>query len=73
MRWRSPLNVREEPPILWLGRCPACHTSVLADDDFVRAERKVYHHECRARSERRAGGRLVRSFASLRLRSQPED
>jgi hypothetical protein len=55
MRRRShKLLLDDDLAPLWLGSCPACRTSVLVDDDFVRRGSRVFHRECDSYVTRRA-------------------
>ena len=70
---RSPLFGRP-PPWLRLGRCPACGSSVLVDDEFARSGRAILHAECQRYRRRHGvttfwcgGGRRAASEARDRL------
>jgi hypothetical protein len=45
-RSQPPGAVDQRQDWFWLGRCPACGTSVLVDDDFVRVRGATLHAEC---------------------------
>ena len=48
MRRGTDLGAESGEALDWarLGRCPACGTGVLLDDEFVRAQGMVVHAEC---------------------------
>jgi hypothetical protein len=54
-RYQPPGAVDQRQDWFWLGRCPACGTSVLVDDEFVRVRGATLHAECHLYTRAREG------------------